>query len=72
MADEPISLLLSANNNKVCFIWIKFSFLDAIQNQMWLKAGEWNFLSANVTTVPYICPIVHPAELTKEIFIISL
>ena len=23
MADDPISLLFSANNNKVCFIWIK-------------------------------------------------
>ena len=23
LADDPISLLLSANNNKVCFIWIK-------------------------------------------------
>ena len=23
MADDPILLLLSANNNKVCFIWVK-------------------------------------------------
>ena len=24
MADDPILLLLSAINNKVCFIWVKF------------------------------------------------
>ena len=34
MVEDPISLLFSANNNKVCFIWIELGLLDSTQNKI--------------------------------------